>query len=197
MSAFNPDVHHRRSIRLTRYDYSREGAYFVTICTHQGQDLFGRIVDQTVHLSPIGLIVQEEWLRSSELRSEIVLDQFVVMPTHFHAVVCIQTSRSVPSDRAHSRAPLRRPRSLGSLVAGFKSAATKRINELRRTPGMPVWQRNYMDRVIRNDQELTRVRSYIRNNPLELKSDPRESVIHAFSTAVVPQEKRRDGPDCG
>jgi putative transposase len=173
--AHNQPRYHRRSIRLPAYDYAQAGAYFVTIVTHQRQCLFGEIVGGQMRLAAHGQVVSEQWLQSELVRSEIELDAFIVMPNHIHGIVII---RAHPMDvGAHSRAPLpssspyRPPRSLGSLVAGFKSAATKRINEMRGTLGVPVWQRNYYERVIRNDEELDRVRQYIVDNPAHWEED--------------------------
>ena len=118
-----------------------------------------------------GQIVQQEWPRTGEIRREVRLDEFVVMPNHLHGIVFIDAV--VPATRrAHGRAPLRRgPRSLGSLIAGFKSAVTKRINIGRGTPRFPVWQRNYYEHVIRDENDLTRVCEYIGNNPLKWALD--------------------------
>ena len=164
--------HRRRSIRMPAYDYAQAGAYFVTMVAHQRQSLFGEIVDGRVVTNGYGEAVEHEWLRSSEIRPGVQLDAFVVMPNHVHGIVII-------GDRvgAHSCAPLpkallhRPPRSLGSLVAGFKSAATKRINEIRGAPGLPVWQRNYYEHVIRDEEELNAVRQYIVDNPARWEED--------------------------
>ena len=86
---YDPEKHHRRSIRLKEFDYSQFGAYFVTICSHQGECIFGEIVDGNFHLDKYGKIVEKEWLRSSEIREEIELDVYQVMPNHFHAIVNI------------------------------------------------------------------------------------------------------------
>jgi len=168
---YDAEKHHRRSIRLRGYDYAQAGAYFVTICTQNRECLFGEIVDGQVALNVPGEVVAEEWLRSARIRGEIELDAFVVMPNHLHGIVVI---RDVG---AHGRAPLpspphRPPRSLGSFVAGFKSVSTKRINAIRGTPGVPVWQRNYREHVIRDDHDLGRVRRYIAENPLRWDEDP-------------------------
>jgi REP element-mobilizing transposase RayT len=142
--------------------------------THQRQCLFGEIVGGQMRLAAYGQVVSEQWLRTALVRGEIELDAFIVMPNHIHGIVII---RAQPMDvGAHSRAPLpsspyRPPRSLGSLVAGFKSAATKRINEMRGTLGVPIWQRNYYERVIRNDEELNRVLQYIIDNPAHWEED--------------------------
>ena len=158
----------RRSIRLQGYNYSRPGAYFVTICTRNRECIFGDIVNADMVLNEYGIIVRDEWIKSAEIRDECELDEFVVMPNHFHGIMWI---------RAHCRgdrpvAPTGpRPHSLGSLMAGFKPAATKRINKLRRTPGAKLWQRNYYERIIRNDDELHRIREYIINNPAQWDMD--------------------------
>jgi len=136
--AFNPDIHHRNSVRLRSYDYSSAGAYFVTICTFQKEGILAEIVNGAAHLKSLGEIVQEEWLKSAQIRAEIELDEFIIMPNHLHSIVFINDSVGAhgmrPESggfemRAHSRAPLHRAgKSLGSFIAGFKSACTKRIN---------------------------------------------------------------------
>jgi len=180
---FNQDVHHRRSIRLPGHDYSSDGAYFVTIVTRERELLFGDVIAGEMRLNPYGMVVVREWTRSAEIRKELSLDSFVVMPNHLHAIVHI---RGVG---AHGRAPLRTPRpadspsrkpqSLGSLVAGFKASATKAINLLHDTPGVPVWQRNYYERVIRDQIELARIRQYIADNPANWQSDPENPAVAA------------------
>ena len=177
---YQPDVDHRRSIRLPHYDYANAGAYFVTICTHNRASLFGSIVDGQMQLNSIGRIVEEESLRSSVIRDEIELDAFVIMPNHFHGIVFIKNDRqSNATVGATGRSPLhhgkisRGPakKSLGALMAGFKSSATKLINRMRNTPCTPVWQRNYYEHVIRNENDLDEIRQYINNNPANLAED--------------------------
>ncbi|MCK4693454.1 MAG: hypothetical protein KAT23_07475 [Anaerolineales bacterium] len=168
---------HRRSIRLQNYDYSQPGAYFVTICTYRRKCLFGYVEKGTMHLTNFGEIARQEWLRSEEIRSEIRLDLFVVMPNHLHCIVVITHSDGIVG--AHGRAPLRRsPRSLGSFIAGFKSVVTRRISQTRGTSGSPVWQRNYYEHVIRSEDELQQIREYILNNPARWFEDP-DNPIHA------------------
>jgi len=165
----------RRSIRLAGYDYAGEGAYFVTICVHRRECLLGEVIDEEVVLSTLGCIVLEEWERTTIIRPAIQLDEFVIMPNHLHAII-FATPDTVG---AHSGAPIkhrpapvtknsaayRPPRSLGSLIAGFKSATTKRINHVREMPGIPVWQRNYYEHVIRDQNALDSIREYILSNP--------------------------------
>ena len=153
--------HNRRSIRLQGYDYSGAGAYFVTVCTHNRACLFGDIEDGQMVLNDAGKIVTDEWMKSGEIRNEIELGEWVVMPNHFHGIVIIRRG-----DRPVATMPGPRPKSIGSLMSGFKSAVTKRINEMRNTPGAKLWQRNYYEHVIRNDDELHRIREYIPNNPV-------------------------------
>ena len=185
----DPDRHARRSIRLRGYDYAQPGAYFITVCVRNRECALGDIVEASVgahggapisddrdnmvrmELSPYGRIVADAWDRSEDMRDEIELDAFIVMPNHIHGVVIIRNGR------AHRRAPLpsdtyhRKPRSLGSFIAGFKTATTIRINATRGTPGQPFWQRNYYERVIRTEAALARAREYIAMNPRQWHLD--------------------------
>ncbi|HHE31532.1 MAG TPA: hypothetical protein ENL07_02550 [Chlorobaculum parvum] len=174
-----PNYPDRQSLRLKDYDYSQPGAYFVTLCAKDRWSLFGEIVDGVMQLNEAGRIVAEEWMKSAEIRQEIKLDEWVIMPNHFHGIVVI-TSDSV---RAHGRAPVQKPRgasdrplcrppkSIGAMIAGFKSAATKHINAYRQTPGEKLWHRNYWEHVIRNEHDLAEICEYIRNNPAKWEFD--------------------------
>lgn len=198
---YNPDIHHRHSIRLKDYDYSQEGAYFVTICVLRHECLFGEIVNGEMVLNGMGRIVADEWAKTPGMRSNVELDVFSIMPNHFHAIILlhdnavgahcmrpefpgnpesidINESHAYSGEsrahvnRAHVSAPLRRESgSVGSIIAGFKSATTKRINTFRNNAGCPVWQRNYYERVIRNENELSSAREYIVNNPMKWALD--------------------------
>ncbi len=170
---YSPDQHRRRSIRLTGYDYSQNGAYFVTVCTKNRECLLGEIENGEMRLNDAGRIVMEEWIKTAEIRSGIELDACVVMPNHVHGIVVITHGR----DTLHRRgdrpvAPTGpQPGSVGAIMAGFKSAVTKRINEMRQMPGEPLWQRNYYEHVIRNEDELNRIRQYINDNPAKWDMD--------------------------
>ncbi len=175
---YDSQVHHRRSVRLKDYDYSWAGWYYVTICTDCRACLFGEIVNDVMVLNGIGKIVEEEWLKTPTIRAEIEIDQYVIMPNHMHAIVIINETVNQSESKpvwTHGRASLpaltRSPRSLSSLVAGFKSAVTKRINIERKTPGVPIWQGRFYDHVIRNEADLHRIRRYITNNPLQWSLD--------------------------
>jgi putative transposase len=173
--------HNRNSIRLRNYDYASSGAYFVTICAAQKLQVFGEILEDAMLLNDFGRIVLEEWNRSFEIRAELSGDAFVVMPNHIHGIVWILEPNQTDVEHASivtgvgatGRSPLRgnvvpgpAKKSLGAFVAGFKSAVTKRINEARGTPGVPMWQRNYFERIIRSERELEETRGYITNNPI-------------------------------
>ena len=165
----------RRSIRLPGYDYSQNGACFVTICTQNRVCLFGTIVDGEMVLNPFGRIVAEEWIKTGEIRDEIQLDRWVVMPNHFYGIVWIKTTGNGTPQYCRGDRPVAptglQPRSLGSLVAGFKSGVTKHINQLRNTPGMTLWQRNYWEHVVRDEDDLNRIRQYITDNPMKWETD--------------------------
>ena len=189
---FDPERHHRRSIRLSEYDYAGPGAYFVTLVTHGHECLFGEVCDGQVLLSKWGGIVHEEWVMSEGIRREIVLDAFVVMPNHLHGIVVIKDEGMTGINvGATGRSPLPAngpgKRSLGTFIAGFKSAATKRINIDRHLPGVPVWQRNYFKHIIRDETSLGRIREYIVNNPKQWELDQENPLRLAFRPARVHQ----------
>jgi putative transposase len=177
---YDPNKHHRQSIRLKNYDYTLAGAYFVTLCTFQKQHLFGEIVDGEMVLNEIGSIVHFEWKWTEIVRPTIDMDVYVVMPNHLYGIVVFsETNNAKLSENAvhanvgaHSCAPLhRKKRSLGSFVAQFKATTMKRINQLRDTPGTPIWQRNYHEHVVRNDEDCNRIREYIQYNPQNWETD--------------------------
>jgi len=172
---YNLEKHHRHSVRLKGYDYSCTGAYFITICAWNRECIFGEIIEGEIKLNACGTIVQQEWMRTRDLRPNIELDEFVVMPNHFHGIViinagniCRDMARHAPTGRQFAK-PI--ANSLSTVIGAFKSSVTKLINILRNTPGMPVWQRNYFERVIRNEKELFRIREYIRINPAQWDID--------------------------
>jgi REP element-mobilizing transposase RayT len=120
------------------------------MCAHRRECIFGEVVDDEMVLNEMGRIVEEEWLRTPSVRPEVELDHFVVMPNHVHGIVIINDRKTKhnPSVGTHGRASLhRKPRSLSSLVAGFKSIVTKRINIVRGTMGTPIWQARFHDHI--------------------------------------------------
>ena len=182
MTIRRPQDRHRRSLRLKGYDYSQPGAYFVTMCTQSRECLFGEIANGEMMLNEYGKLVEEEWLKTPGMRTQVELDAFVVMPNHLHAIIVIhEGATTMPMVGAHSSAPLRRaPQSLGSLIAGFKSAVTKHINMLQISPGFPVWQRNYYDHVVRDEDDINRIRQYIVNNPVRWAADENNPALIAI-----------------
>ena len=191
---YNPYIHHRHSIRLKDYDYSLTGAYFVTICTWQRECLFGEIVNGEMVLNDMGRIVVDEWEKTATVRKNVILDEFVIMPNHFHGIIFFSEDvGAIPAGRpiaigsnvgccTERRATQRvAPTgsvsgSIGAVMSQIKSIVTKRINALRNNPGCPVWQRNYYERVIRNEDELSRAREYIVNNPMKWELDKENPV---------------------
>ena len=130
------------------------------------------IISSNLLLNDHGRIVTEEWYRSRSIRQEIELDEFIVMPNHVHGIVLIHADDISTKAGANGRSPRQmKPRSLSSFIAGFKSSVTKRVNELRMTPGQPVWQRNYYEHIVRNEKEMDHIREYIRNNPMQWEID--------------------------
>ena len=182
----NLNLHKRRSIRLQDYNYSQPGEYFITICTYNHECSFGDIVGEEMRLNKFGKIVQEEWLRTAQIRADVELDSFIVMPNHIHGIIVLtepvganchspqeKHDNNSTNNGAYIDTPLLKTKfhspsgTIGAIIRGFKSAATKRINELCSTPGISVWQRGYYEHIIRNDNDLDNVREYIVNNPIK------------------------------
>ncbi|NOY38830.1 MAG: transposase [Nitrospirae bacterium] len=156
---YNADKDDRKTIRLKGYDYAQNGTYFVTICIKNKECISGEILDGKILLNDAGEMIQSAWNGLPEHYPYVELDQFVVMPNHMHGIVVIL------NDKGGAK------RTLGQIVAYFKYQTTKQINQRRNTPGIPVWQRNYFDRIIRNETELNSIRRYIVNNPLKWHLD--------------------------
>ncbi len=144
----------RKSPRLDGFDYTQRRWYFITICTAHRQPFFGELCPDGVALSDIGVIVEEEWLRTAEVRDDVVLDEFVVMPDHFHALIGLSYLFDV---RGQS--------SLSKLVGQFKGSVTRRVRQLSPLHPTVIWQRSFHDSIMRNDRHFRRVRAYIKANP--------------------------------
>ena len=152
----------RRSIRLSTHDYSANSTYFLTLCTYRRAALFGCIEDGVVSLSTAGKIVRDLWIQTARMRRSVVLDAFVIMPNHMHAIVAMPAAER----RESSASSLRRaPESLGALVAGYKASCTSNVKRLLGIPHLCLWQRNYYERVIRDARALHEIRHYIAANP--------------------------------
>jgi putative transposase len=170
---FDPEVHHRRSIRLRGYDYSKPGFYFFTICSKHREPLFGRIKNNnSVILSQFGKIIESTWLDLPNHNNYIILDVFVIMPDHVHGIIQIEDSihcnseqntagaGSKPAPAYNKPAP-----KLGEIIRQLKTFSARKINELRKTTGVAIWQRDYYETVIKGEKELNIIRKYIRTNP--------------------------------
>ena len=167
----------RRSLRLQGFDYSKEGAYFVTVCTRNRECLFGAVVDGKMRLNDVGRVVQSVWDGLSERFSVIELDACVVMPNHIHGIIAVGAplvgaQEGIPDDGATTRvAP-----TVGNIVGAFKSITTNEYIRGVKTGSWPpffdrLWQRNYYEHVIRSEESLNRIREYISTNLLRWELD--------------------------
>ena len=183
---FDPQKHHRKSIRLQGYDYSQAGAYFVTIVAWGRECLFGEIADGEMKLNNAGKIVGWEWLELPKRCRFIELGVYVVMPNHFHGILIfhetVGATRQGLTDTPFSKTPLPnkttdgidgsplprgpKPASLGAVMAQFKSRATKRLWKIPELKDTPIWQRNYYEHIIRNEKDLQNKTDYIESNPM-------------------------------
>lgn len=188
----------RRSTRLRGYDYARAGAYFVTICTKARACLFGEIVDGAMRTNEAGHVVASLWAVIPEHYVNIGIDEFIVMPNHVHGIIFIQPPEIVDSFESTPevaatpftsdatlidksvRGAKRNVPTLGAVVRAFKARVTRAI-------GIPVWQRNYYEHIIRNDESLKRIRQYIRDNPAHWSLD-RENPAFEGATNRVPTD---------
>ena len=184
---YDPNIHHRRSTRLSGYDYSQEGWYFVTICTQNRNCLFGEIVANQVRSNNAGLMVEMWWRKVTDKFPSVRADECVVMPSHFHAIINIVgatpcgrpdiCARPIPGNtnnklgQSHRIAP-----TLGNIVNWFKTMTTNQYIQgvkQNRWPPFPgrLWQRNYYEHIIRSEGELNHYRRYIADNPADWQTD--------------------------
>jgi REP element-mobilizing transposase RayT len=207
---YNPNNHHRKSIRLKGYDYSQEGLYFITICVQNRECLFGKIENGEMMLNDAGNMVQKEWLKLPQRFSNIELHEFVVMPNHFHAIMEIVGATLVVApvrvslvdtqlvdaqlvdaqlvDAHHDNAKTSnhnaktsekgqpqgfaptKPKTVGDIVGAFQSIVTvEYIRGVKNLDWEPfngkLWQRNYWEHIIRDEQSYKQIAEYIINNP--------------------------------
>jgi len=172
----------RRSIRLPGYDYSQAGAYFVTIVAEGRKNVFGEIETDEVFLTPAGKMIHNTWLSLPDRFPHIELDEFIVMPNHFHAILFITTESNrvgtSPTPTNFSD-PVGVPLvgTLGEIIGAYKSITTHEYILGVRGKNWPsfekrLWQRNYYEHILRTDNDLTSVRSYILGNPQGWNLDP-------------------------
>lgn len=187
---YTPAKHHRRSIRLKGYDYSQPGLYFITLCCQNRICRFGHIENGETILNELGLVAYNEWLKTAEIRKNVELGEFIVMPNHFHAIVRLlgrgelyspdNTNEFHSPDKTnelHSPdnlgvfdTPLHSPsQTIGAIVRGYKSSVTKQLGILGFTE--KIWQRNYHEHIIRDEQSYLKISEYIINNPANWNVD--------------------------
>lgn len=185
------------SNRLKGWDYSADALYFITLVTQNRECNLGRIVNGEMILSDYGKIIETEWLKSFEIRNELFLDEYVIMPNHLHAIVIIEKTGDDDTNNTnvvetHGRASLqsqsfhRLPKSISSFVGGFKSAINSKIDdyidEINSRGVRPFistkynrnnhfFQPNYHDHIIRNNESYERIKNYIINNPQKWVED--------------------------
>ncbi|HRQ29231.1 MAG TPA: hypothetical protein PLU49_04095 [Saprospiraceae bacterium] len=181
---YDPTKHHRRSIRLKGYDYSRAGLYFITICTQNRACLFGEIKNGEMILNQYGQIAANEWMKTTEIRSNVELGELIIMPNHIHGIirllgrgelhspdnklgVCNTPQRSPDNKIGEFHSP---QRTIGAIVRGYKSAVTRKIGSLRFKEKL--WQSNYYEHIIRNERAYFIISEYIRNNPANWDKKP-------------------------
>ncbi len=176
VSPFNPDIHHRHSMRLIDYDYSQEGLYFVTICTRDNRCLFGQIKGDEMCLNGAGQHANQCWYAIPQHFPQIKLHAHIVMPNHVHGVLETAGAHHVPKLesvglQSNNDSTLR---TLGSVIRGFKIGVTKWFREQRPELfpiGQSIWQRNYYEHIIRDEKSYLHIAEYITNNPLKWGDD--------------------------
>ncbi|MEJ2710475.1 MAG: hypothetical protein P8074_22885 [Anaerolineales bacterium] len=195
---YDPQKHHRRSTRLKGYDYTQSGAYFITICTRQSECIFGEVHDGEIHLNPFGRAALQVWQDLPRHYPYVILGEFCIMPNHVHAIIILTNDHphtpannklskggsisatpqsAIQDDERHRTAqdldktrPYER-HGLTEIVRAFKSFSARHINLIRKTSGVPVWQRNYYEHIIRSEDDLHRINQYIRENPANWEQD--------------------------
>ena len=182
------------SIRLKGYDYSSEGAYFITIVTKNREHFFGEIVDGKMIFNAIGENAQKYWDEIPQHFSFIRLDEMVVMPNHIHGILWIDklddgigcdvpgigsvacnatntpsktnTSSKTKNKKMMEISPKRG--SIATVIRSYKSVVTNKSRQIN--PNF-AWQPRFHDHIIRNEKSLNRIRKYIRNNPVIWQRD--------------------------
>lgn len=162
--------HDRRSIRLQHYDYSRNGYYFITLCTHDKKHLFGKITNEKMYPNQLGNIVNDFW---DKLQTDNIKPlNKIVMPNHFHGIIQILSGLEISREITDTNKLIhRRQMQLPKIIGKFKMITAKQINQFLNRPGKPVWQRNYHEHIIRDDKEYNNIIEYIEKNPEWWKKD--------------------------
>jgi len=187
---YDPDIHHRRSIRLTGYDYSQCGYYFITVCTQGRRCLFGEIEKGRMILNDAGKMIGRWWNELKNKYANIEIDEYVIMPNHCHGIinivgtvgadlgVChdnILDEQIKKGEGEHTDSPLQ-GRPIYKMVQWFKTMTTNEyIRNVKQNHWEPfegkLWQRNYYEQIVRDEISLRRIREYIINNPYQWQKD--------------------------
>jgi len=174
---YDPKKHNRKTMRLKEFDYSNPGAYFVTIVTHDRACLFGAIQNNEMCLNQFGQVVYHTWSDLPKHYKQVDLGAFCIMPNHVHGIIIlndniVQAGRcGWQKNLAYSSRPTPSTVPLFEVLRAFKSFSAKHINTKRKMVGTPVWQRNYYEHIIRDEDDFQRIQFYIENNPANWNSD--------------------------
>ena len=189
---YDPDIHHRRSIRLKGYDYSQAGLYFVTICTQNRLCLFGKIENREMILNDPGIMIERQWQELIYRFDNIKADEFIVMPNHFHGIVKFVGVPLVGTQNTKQPPTIGSPQTIGQppqtgqpqgiaptvgdVVGAFKSLTTNEYIRGVKNNGWSrfnknLWQRNYYEHIIRNEKSCYQILEYIQTNPLKWQDD--------------------------
>jgi REP element-mobilizing transposase RayT len=176
-----PSLHNRKSIRLKNYDYSQPGFYFITICTWKHIHLFGEIENDQMSINKSGEIAEKEWFKAEEIRSNIKIHEFTIMPNHLHGIIEItgRTSKGTVPRAPTKDHPIQmierfgKPTSntLPTIIRSYKAYVTRQVRILKNNSDFKIWQRNYFEHIIRNEESYLKIAEYIKNNPLKWKED--------------------------
>lgn len=184
---YNPQIHHRRSIRLKGYNYSQAGAYFITICCQDKECRFGIIENGEMILNEFGMIAYDEWIKLSERFSNFELDVFQIMPNHMHGIIVLNvgaTARAgaspaptISGDLVITNSPIATvvdTHTVGDIVGAYKSLVANgclRICKMKNKTMGKIWQRNYYEHIIKDEQSYQTISNYIINNPSKWNDD--------------------------
>jgi len=168
----DPKQYFRQSARLKNYDYSKDGAYFVTVTDDGEGEIFGKVVEGKVKLNKAGEIIEKVWMNLPKQFTNVKLDEFVIIPDHFHGIIILENKKEGLMNQARTKEKIwilmkNKKNTLGKVIRAFKAKLTRLIHEDGSNDFK--WHRNYYDRIVRNEKDLLIIRKYIKNNPLNLK----------------------------
>lgn len=170
---YNSELDHRRSIRLQRFDYSQPGAYFVTLVAHNRHHLFGEINQNHLKLSLAGQCVDAH-IQRLDKSPWLQMNYWVVMPNHVHILCTLKQTPNQDEKENDWETPKfkgTRARSLGAIVQNLKSITARQIHKTSGNSENPVWQRNYYEHVVRDQEDFNRIVEYIQFNPSNWSND--------------------------